>query len=127
VLGCGYHGHGPNGLGTDVTAAVGQAMMDRGGRLHPHPILAGVKPSEWHSPGSLYLVDQLDPKATVLATGRSLDLAAPVAWTRSYKGGRVFFCSLGHRGDFDQPAFRHMLINAVHWAMDRPVPKLAPE
>ena len=115
VLGCRYHGHGPNQLGTNVTVAAQAA---------DHPILARVKPRQWHSRGSIYRVKPLDEKATVLLVGSVLNLSEPVAWTRSYKGGRVFFTSLGHRDDFAQPQFRMLLIGAIHWAMNRPVPAL---
>jgi type 1 glutamine amidotransferase len=43
----------------------------------------------------------------------------PVAWTHSYRGGRVFYTSLGHEEDFKLPAFRRMLTNAVFWAVGR--------
>jgi type 1 glutamine amidotransferase len=45
----------------------------------------------------------------------------PVAWTRLYQGGRVFYTSLGHPGDFELQPFRRMLLHAVFWALDRPV------
>ncbi|MBN2476759.1 MAG: isochorismatase family protein [Pirellulales bacterium] len=115
VLGCNYRGHGPNQLGTDV--ALVPEMAD-------HPILSGVKPAQWHSPGSIYLVRPVDEEAEVLAVGTALNLTEPIAWARRYRGGRVFYTSLGHRSDFMQPQFRVLLINAVHWAMGRPVPPL---
>ncbi len=114
VLGGSYHGHGSNSSGTDV--AVVAAAAD-------HPILAGVKPSKWHSTGSLYNAAPIDPKATLLMTGSADGKTEPLTWTRTYQGGRVFYSSLGHWDDFHQPPFRTMLINAIHWAMDRPVPK----
>jgi nicotinamidase-related amidase/type 1 glutamine amidotransferase len=115
VLGCRYHGHGPNQFGTDV-AVVPKAA--------DHPILAHVRPAQWHSRGSIYKVTPVDQQATLLLAGSVLNLSQPVAWTRTYKGGRVFFTSLGHRDDFAQPQFRMLLVGAVHWAMDRPVPEL---
>jgi len=115
VLGCSYHGHGPNQLGCDLTVPPEAA---------DHPILAHVKPTQWHSRGSIYEVQPLDEKATVLLVGSVLNLKEPVAWTRNYKGGRVFFTSLGHRDDFAQPQFRMLLVGAIHWAMGRPVPEL---
>jgi nicotinamidase-related amidase/type 1 glutamine amidotransferase len=115
VLGCSYHGHGPNQLGTEVAVAPEAAG---------HPILAHVKPAQWHSRGSIYEVRPLDEKATVLLVGSVLNLKEPVAWTRNYKGARVFFTSLGHPDDFAQPQFRMLLVGAIHWAMGRPVPEL---
>ena len=48
----------------------------------------------------------------------------PVAWTNTYKNARIFYTSLGYPGDFDTPHFRKLLINAVFWSMDEPVPKV---
>jgi type 1 glutamine amidotransferase len=36
----------------------------------------------------------------------------------------VFYTSLGHLKDFENPQFRRLLINAVFWAMEKPVPKV---
>jgi type 1 glutamine amidotransferase len=38
-------------------------------------------------------------------------------------GSRVFFTSLGHVDDFQTPRFETVLVNALFWAMDRPVPQ----
>jgi type 1 glutamine amidotransferase/nicotinamidase-related amidase len=111
VLGCEYSGHTGNALGADVTLAADAAA---------HAILTGVAPQKWHSTGSLYKSAITDPKATVLLTGAAGDFQAPVAWARLHGKGRVFYTSLGHRDDFAQPQFRQLLINALHWAMDRP-------
>ena len=46
----------------------------------------------------------------------------PVAWTNQYKQSRIFYTSLGHQDDFQNESFRRMLINAVFWAMNKPVP-----
>jgi type 1 glutamine amidotransferase len=43
----------------------------------------------------------------------------PVAWTNVYAGGRVFYTTLGHPGDFQSEAFRRLLENAIRWAIDR--------
>ncbi len=113
VLGGNYHGHGSNSRGTDVAVAADRA---------DHPILAGVKVAKWRSQGSLYNVKPIDPHATVLLTGSIENANEPIAWTRNYRGGRVFYTSLGHREDFRQPQFRALLVGALFWAMDKPVP-----
>ena len=46
----------------------------------------------------------------------------PVAWTNTYKGGRVFYTSLGNPDDFRLRAFRRLLLNGVFWATERPAP-----
>ena len=95
-----------------------------------HPILRGVTP--FAAMSWLYHVEPLNGPATVLLTGRSVDsekkdtakfpLTQPVAWTREHNGGRVFFTTLGHPGDFDQPAMRRLAVNGILWALGREVP-----
>jgi type 1 glutamine amidotransferase len=48
----------------------------------------------------------------------------PVAWTgtNSY-GGRFFITTLGHPEDFALEPFQRLVINAMHWASGKPVPK----
>jgi len=109
VLGGNYHGHGSNEAGTDVAVVAG------------HPILDGVNPLRWHSAGSLYYTSPIAADATLLMTGSLGDQVEPLTWTRSYRGGRVVYTGLGHPEDFDDPQFVKLLINIIHWAMDRPV------
>ncbi|MCS7304185.1 MAG: ThuA domain-containing protein [Thermoguttaceae bacterium] len=117
VLGGNYHGHtGKQYPATEIFVAPEAAK---------HPILAGIEPTKWQSRGSLYLVSPIDPKATVLLWGQAGPHKEPVAWTRTYRGGRVFYTSLGHPDDFDHcPQFVRLLVQAVFWAMNRPVPTL---
>ena len=49
-------------------------------------------------------------------------LTQPVAWTKSYKGARVFFTTLGHPKDFEESAVRRLLMNGIYWAAGRDVP-----
>lgn len=48
----------------------------------------------------------------------------PVAWTgvNTY-GANFFITTLGHPEDFKQESFQHLVINALHWASGKPVPK----
>ena len=112
VLGGNYHGHHANDLGTDV--ALVPEMAD-------HAILSGVKPAKWHSTGSLYEVSPVADDATVLMTGSAEGQAEPLTWIRT-QGGRMIYTGLGHPDDFDDPQFITLLVNAIHWAMNRPVP-----
>ena len=43
----------------------------------------------------------------------------PVTWTRTHAGGRVFYTSLGHQEDFEEPNFLRLLANAVLWCGGR--------
>lgn len=85
-----------------------------------HPILRGV-PEQFASAGSLYRNTPLQTNTTLLLTGTVPGHTEPVAWTHDYKGGRVFYTSLGHPDDFADPAFRTLLSNAIHWALDQPM------
>jgi nicotinamidase-related amidase/type 1 glutamine amidotransferase len=114
VLGGNYHGHHGNGPKCTVTIAAG---------ADSHPILAGVQ-MPFTSNGSLYEVRPLTDSTTRLLIGTIPDKEPePVAWTNSYKNSRIFYTSLGHPDDFQNSQFRRLLINAVFWAMDKPVPK----
>ncbi|MFP6763693.1 MAG: ThuA domain-containing protein, partial [Planctomycetaceae bacterium] len=88
-----------------------------------HPILAGVDTAKLTGTGSLYVVSPLRKSATTLLTGKIPDRdSEPIAWTNTaVHGNRVFYTSLGHTGDFKQPAFGRLLSNALHWAASLPV------
>jgi nicotinamidase-related amidase/type 1 glutamine amidotransferase len=117
VLGGNYHGHYGSGPIATVTAASGAKS---------HPILAGVK-LPFTSTGSLYETSPLSKTTMPLLTGTIPDKEPePVAWTNTYKNARIFYTSLGHPGDFDNPQFGKLLINAVFWAMNRSVPDVKP-
>jgi len=113
VLGGNYNNHYGAGPKCTVTpAANGEG----------HAILAGVK-LPFTSDGSLYRVSPLASSTKPLLIGTIPDKEPePVAWTNMYGQSRVFFTSLGHADDFKNPAFRRLLLNAVFWAMDKPLP-----
>ncbi|MHC4365444.1 MAG: isochorismatase family protein, partial [Planctomycetota bacterium] len=121
VLGGNYHGHHNNkakdGPKTYVWVKPG---------MKSHPILAGVPTSKFYVRSWLYKTLPLTRTTTVLMMGRVEDRKPhePVAWTNTHiGGGRVFYTSLGHPDDFRLPAFRRLLLNAVFWVLDKPVPK----
>lgn len=108
VFGGNYRGHYRNDLKTEVAIAPGAA---------DHPIVAGFDPST--SNGSLYKVSPLADDCVPLLMGTSPEGAEPVAWVRDRAGARVFYTSLGHPDDFDQPAFRRLLARGIFWAAGR--------
>jgi type 1 glutamine amidotransferase len=97
-----------------------------------HPILRGIYGS---SPCSswLYHVEPLVGDCEPLLTGRAINsgrkdldkypLTQPVAWTKTYKGARVFFTTLGHPKDFEEYSVRRLLMNGVYWASGVGVPE----
>ena len=114
VLGGNYHNHHSDKLVATVRI-VPEATE--------HPILKGVE-REFVAGGSLYLNSPLPPSSTVLLMGSITDQPPePVAWTHSYRGARVFYTSLGHPKDFENPAFRRLLVNAIFWTLNRPAPE----
>lgn len=88
-----------------------------------HAILKGV-PETFASAGSLYRNSPLQTNTMLLLIGTIPDHTEPVAWTHNYKGARVFYTSLGHSDDFKDSAFRQLLVNAIHWALNKPAPGL---
>lgn len=108
VLGGNYQGHYEKGLVTTVR------ILDDASK---HPILAGVKITT--APGPLYKNSGHARDIRILMTGTSKGRTEPIAWTREYKGGRVFYTSLGNVETFQQPAFRRMIANALFWTAKR--------
>lgn len=114
VLGGNYQGH--HGAGPPV-------KLQPAPRAEGHPILNDVDATKFVSYGSLYRVSPLASTAQALLIGTIPGKPPePVAWTHMYRGGRVFYCSLGHPKDFEQDDFKRLLVNAVFWCLNRPVP-----
>jgi type 1 glutamine amidotransferase len=108
VLGGNYQGHHGKDLKMTVRLAAGADAS---------PIAREVK-TPFESKASLYKASPLAKTATPLLVGKAADVPEePVAWTNAYKGGRVFYTSLGHQADFEQPAFRALLLNGIVWAL----------
>lgn len=108
VFGGNYNGHYGSGPKCQITIEP---------KAKDHPILAGFKP--FVSVGSLYKNTGLAKDANVLLTGSIPGHTEPIAWTRTYKGGRIFYTSLGHPDDFKDESFLRMITNAVFWVTNR--------
>ena len=104
-----------------------------------HPIMTNVTKSKWVSPGTLYLTrleDDCIPLVNGSGDGKARTLKKAfgtievkphesdvVAWAwKNEWGGKVFGTSFGHPGDFAEESFVRMLINAVCWSVNRPLP-----
>ena len=75
--------------------------------------------------GSLYRVLPLAESTTPLLIGSIPNQQPePVAWTNlaGPNKARVFNTTLGHPDDFQDPAFRKLLVNSLFWALDEPYP-----
>ncbi|MEJ6978873.1 ThuA domain-containing protein [Pedobacter sp. P351] len=119
--GKGGHTHYGHKSTTDVSVIPDQAK---------HPILTGV-PNHFHADSWLYRVLPEYPSkgSTSLLMGKPVnpDKAAidnPVAWTwKTAAGGKTFMTTLGHPKDFNEEGFQRLVINAVHWTLDKSVQK----
>jgi type 1 glutamine amidotransferase/nicotinamidase-related amidase len=115
VLGGNYNGHHGRGPTTSVNLASGAER---------HQILAGVQ-TPFRSKSSLYKANPLAKSTETLLIGTIPDKEPePVAWTNRYRKSRIFYTSLGNVDDFKNPQFLRLLINAVFWAMEKPVSKI---
>lgn len=110
VFGGNYQGHYKEGPLTDVKLTV-----EAGGK--GNPLLEGVKP--FQSKGSLYKNTGMAKDAFVLLAGSIPEHTEPIAWTRTYKGGRIFYTSLGHQKDFEEESFLRLMTNAILWSAQR--------
>ncbi|MCS7024681.1 MAG: ThuA domain-containing protein [Bryobacteraceae bacterium] len=126
----------PPGWGKDGHTHFGhQASTDV--RIIPeaarHPILTGVA-AEFHVRSWLYRVLPKWPPADAerLLMGKCVNPNKPaednpVAWTwRNRYGGRVFFTTMGHPEDFSVEPFQRLVVNAIHWCLDRKPPRKWP-
>jgi len=116
VIGGHYVGH--HGSGTKTAISLADGAKD-------HAILRGVEIDKLVGNGSLYRVKPLTETTTSLLIG-AIDgqPSEPIAWTNlaGPHKARVFNTTLGHEGDFANPVFRKLLVNALYWALDEPYP-----
>ena len=105
-----------------------------------NPILRGIRDGEIWVRTDVYTVANPLPEgcAPLLAgevlegmqptdkavSGPQNDPKLPVAWTKTYKGARVFTTTMGSSQDLENEAFRRLLVNATYWAlgMEKKIP-----
>lgn len=82
-----------------------------------HPLVAGIEDFEVVSE-QYYM--HVDPANEVLAVTRFGTTEMPVAWTKHYGSGRVYYCSLGHHADIvAMPQVTEMMRRGMVWAAAR--------
>ena len=98
-----------------------------------HPIATGIKPGDIWGPTDVYRVNlPLSGDGHAIVMGQILtgmnasddpvtddrnDPMMPVAWTRTYKGARVFMTTMGSADDLPSEGVRRMLVNASLWCL----------
>ncbi|TWU58276.1 ThuA domain-containing protein [Rubripirellula reticaptiva] len=98
-----------------------------------HPIARGIAAGDIWGPTDVYAVTlPLSGDGHVIIKGQILkgmnanddavadkrnDPMMPVAWTRTYKGGRVFATTMGSADDLPSEGVRRMLVNAAFWCL----------
>jgi type 1 glutamine amidotransferase len=109
VLGGNYKGHHPVGPITQIDVPPG---------ADKHPILAGVQLTT--ASEALYKnAGHAADIQVLLRGGIPGQPVEPLAWTREYQGGRIFYTSLGGQETFRQSEFRRLLANALFWTARR--------
>ncbi len=109
LLGGSYDGHYKENEPATLTIASAKEA---------HAIFKGVKP--FGTDGKLYKNENLAADVTVLMTAKNASgNTQPVVWTRTNKGGKIFYTSLGVQSDFEKPEFRKFLVNAVVWSAEK--------
>jgi type 1 glutamine amidotransferase len=79
-----------------------------------HPITRGVE--SFPVVSEKYFM-HMDPGVHVLATTAFGETAMPVAWTKTYQKGKVFYCSLGHTPEIvSMPPVLKMVTQGFLWA-----------
>ncbi len=81
---------------------------------HEHPITKGLK--DFTVTSEQYYM-HVDPAIHVLATTNFGDVVMPVAWTKTYGKGRVFYCSVGHNAEATaKPEALELIMRGMVWA-----------
>lgn len=98
-----------------------------------HPIAKGIKDGDVWGPTDVYGVKlPLSGDGHAIINGQILtgmnfddqpvsgernDPMMPIAWTRSYKGARIFVTTMGSADDLPNEGVRRMLVNGTYWCL----------
>ena len=118
VLGGNYTGH----YDRDITTTIEPTPRRRAEGSHPLLASLGASPAPLTVQDPLYKNSGHAKDIDVLLTGTIPGHPSePIAWTRQYKTGRLFYTSLGAEETFVQEWFRRMIAGALFWTADRPI------
>lgn len=89
------------------------SIIDRG-----HPVTMGM--SDFVITDELYILDEFSAtQSCVLATATVEGQTHPVAYTKRYGKGNVFYLALGHdERALNHPSFLQMLLNGLGWVLN---------
>jgi type 1 glutamine amidotransferase len=98
-----------------------------------HPIVRGIKDGDIFGPTDVYEVRLPlpgDSQPIIMGQvlkgmkaddppveGKKNEPMMPVAWTKTYKGGRVFTTTMGAAVDLESEGLRRLLVNAAYWCL----------
>ena len=78
-----------------------------------HPITEGV--SDFEVDDEIYMTAWF-PEVEIHATAQYANWSHPMAWSKSYGEGRVFYTTLGHGPDtFTRPSMQQLITQGVRW------------
>ena len=99
----------------------------------PHPIARGIGDADIWGPTDVYgitlplrgsdahavvlgqVLSGMGPDDPPVADGKN-DPMMPVAWTRTYNGGRMFVTTMGSADDLPSEGVRRMIVGGIYWA-----------
>jgi nicotinamidase-related amidase/type 1 glutamine amidotransferase len=91
-----------------------------------HPALAGLPAGDVKFTSHLYKCRELAATTTVLMNGTlegKPEISEPLAWLNTSDRRKAFYTSLGAPEDFEEPAFRRLLLNVTLWSVGQSVPR----
>lgn len=96
----------------DDLKAMGKKVPDKKSSDYAKVIGSHPQGKEWNR-----LKGALGAENKILSEAKKNDPMMPLAWTREYKGGRVFTSTLGASQDLVADGSRRMFVNAAYWCM----------
>ncbi len=124
VFGADYQGHYSNKPPQAPHTVVSVISTNK-----QHPVLTGVRPSQFRATSHLYKNRNVSPTVVPLMEGwlEGKNNVEPVSWVNENGIRRAFYTSLGNSADFALPAFRRLLMNGILWSLREPIPPAEPE
>lgn len=87
---------------------------------YAHPIFTEAR--DFVTDSYVYNFTDLAENVQILMEGTVGEATAPMAWTRTYKGGRLFYFSPGGINLFQDRNYQRIVGNALLWVLRQPIP-----